>query len=312
MTAKALSVMRRLGGLRLRLGTALMVAGFVAGSLGAVVGIATANPTSAAGLNVCGNSLSMAPGDSGTCSEIISDTSAPTNTSTVDVTVVIATVSTSGGGSPTATPPAATEALLDGTSTGLQVVSITDTNTGQTFSLGSVSCYTDSSMATAASYPTAAYCESTSPSELVASSVDNATFSNTFVINWSFPLAAGNPYQGSGATISVTATFTGTGGATPTPTPTTTATPTPSATATPTPSATSTPSGAVKGVSTASPTPSPSASPRKHGAVAAANTPPTTGAQLPIVLSRVLIVIGLVLIFAGLWVWRRQRYFRHS
>lgn len=67
------------------------------------------------------------------------------------------------------------------------------------------------------------------------------------------------------------------------------------------------PTGVVKGVSTASPSPSPS----NHGAVSAATTP-TTGAQLPIVISRVLIVVGLLMVFSGLLVWRRQRYFGHG
>ena len=36
---------------------------------------------------------------------------------------------------------------------------------------------------------------------------------------------------------------------------------------------------------------------------------PVTGAELAMVVSRIRIVLGPVLVFAGLWVWRRQRYF---
>ncbi len=257
--------------LRPRLAAVLVTAGFVSGSLGAVMGIAAANAALAQGLNICGSSLSLAPGDSGTCSETISDTAAPTNTSTVNVTVVVSSVSTSGGGSPTATPPVATEALLDGTSSGLQVV-ITDLTTGSTFALGPVSCYTDSSKTTKATYPTAAYCASTSKPQRVASSVDNAKFSNTFQIKWEFPIGAGNPYQGAAATISLTPTFTGATG------------------------------GAVKGASTTRGSTTP------HGGVSGASTP-ATGAGLPLVLSRILIVAGLALLFSGLLVWRRKGHF---
>jgi hypothetical protein len=65
------------------------------------------------------------------------------------------------------------------------------------------------------------------------------------------------------------------------------------------------------GVSTTSPTPSPSASPSKHGGVLGASSP-TTGAHLPVGLSSVLIVLGLGLVFSGIWVWRWQRYFGHG
>lgn len=286
---------------RLRLGAALVVAGLLTGGVGTVVGIAAATVASAAGLSACGSSLAIVPGDSGTCSQTITDSTSPTNTSTVDVTVVVSTVSTSGGGAPSATPPVATEAPLDGTPSGLQVVSITDTQTGATVHLGAISCYTDSTKTSPASYPTAAYCASSSSPQLIASDVDNATFSNTLVIKWAFPLAAGNPYQGGGATISITPTFTGVASqqVVPRSTPTPTVTPTP------------TPSGGVLGQSTTSPTPSPSVSPKKHHAVLGASTP-TTGADVPIVLSRVLIVVGLGLLFAGLVIWRRQRYYSHS
>gem|GEM_PF-6441914 len=43
------------------------------------------------------------------------------------------------------------------------------------------------------------------------------------------------------------------------------------------------------------------------GGVLGAQTP-STGADLPIALSRVLIVLGLVMFLAGLWLWRQRRY----
>jgi hypothetical protein len=107
----------------------------------------------------------------------------------------------------------ATEALLDGQpgqTDGLQVT-IADTRTNQTFSLGAVSCYTDSCKLTLAIYPNAAYSVSSSSSQTVARNVGNARFSNNFAISESFPLAAGTPYEGGRATIQLRSTYTGTG-----------------------------------------------------------------------------------------------------
>jgi succinate-acetate transporter protein len=39
---------------------------------------------------------------------------------------------------------------------------------------------------------------------------------------------------------------------------------------------------------------------------------PTTGADLPVVISRALVLCGMALMLAGLWLWRRQRHFGHS
>ncbi|MGA2872131.1 MAG: hypothetical protein ABSF27_00835 [Candidatus Dormibacteria bacterium] len=189
-----------------RLWSRLVVAGLLTGAAGIVVGVAGLVPASAAVLGACGISTTLVPGDSGSCSGIISDTTSPSYSGPVDVTLVIGTTSSSAGrasGSGTGT-----EALLDGQADGLQVT-VTDTTTGQTFALGPISCYTDSTKTVLASYPNAAYCVSSSSSQIVATSVQNTTFSDNFVIDWSFPLAATNPYEGSGATITLVATFTG-------------------------------------------------------------------------------------------------------
>ncbi|MGH7643902.1 MAG: hypothetical protein ACRENX_13005 [Candidatus Dormibacteria bacterium] len=184
-----------------------MAAGLVLGSAGFVVGVAAAAPVSAASLGACGSSTSLMPGNSGSCTETVSD---PNTTATqVNVTLVLSTSSTSGGGTPGSL--LATEAVLDGQPDGLQVT-VTDETTPQTFSLGPISCYTDSSESTPASYPNAAYCASTSSSQTVASNVNNATFADTFQISWSFPLAASNPYQGSSAAVTLASTYTGTTG----------------------------------------------------------------------------------------------------
>ena len=188
-----------------RLGAAFVLAGLVAGSLGALVEVAVANSALALGLDVCGASRSIVPGDAGSCSETVRDTSNSTSIQ-VNVALVISTTSTSGGGA--SGSGVGTEAVLDGQPNGLQV-NVTDSNTGQTFSLGTIYCRTDSSkLSRAPVYPNASYCTSSSRSQ----TVDNASFSNTFVIRWSFPLAADNPYQGSGATVQLQSTYTGAGG----------------------------------------------------------------------------------------------------
>lgn len=190
-----------------RLWSALVLAGFITGSVGIVVGIAASSAVSATSLGACGSSIALVPGDAGSCSEVVSDTANGTSTQ-VNVGLVINTTSTSGGG--TSGSGVGTEAVLDGQPTGLQVT-VTDTDTSKTFNLGTVACYTDSSESTPASYPNAAYCTSSSASQTVASNVDNASFGDTFEINWTFPLASGNPYQGSGATVQLVSTYTGTG-----------------------------------------------------------------------------------------------------
>jgi len=183
----------------------LTTVGLIVGAAGAVAAVAATMPASAASLGACGGSIALAPGDTGSCSETVSDTSDSTSTP-VNVSLVINTTSTSGGG--TAGSGAGTEAVLDGLASGLQV-SVKDTTTGHTFSLGTISCYTDSSESAAASYPDATYCASSSKSQTVASDVDNASFGDSFVISWSFPLAAGNLYQGGGAIVQIASSYTG-------------------------------------------------------------------------------------------------------
>jgi hypothetical protein len=213
----------------------------------------------------------LAPGDTGSCSETVSDTSNSTKTP-VNVTLVINTTAASGGGTPGS--GIGTEALLDGQPTGLQVT-VTDTDTGQTFSLGTVSCYADPSKSTGATYPDAAYCISSSSSQTVASNVDNASFSNTFVISWSFPLAAGNPYQGAGGTVLLQSTYTGTG-------------------------ASGTGASGTVGSGTLGASTGPS------GGQLAASTP-TTGAALPETLAKLLLGAGFLLALAGVLLYLRGR-----
>jgi len=179
-----------------RLWSVLVAVGLVMGAAGIVIAVAAASPASAASLGVCGASIALAPGDTGSCLETVSDTSNSTSTP-VKVTLVINTVSTSGGGAPGS--GVGTEAVLDGQSTGLQVL-VKDVTTGRNFNLGTVSC------------PNAAYCASTSRAQTVATNVDNSSFGDSFEIIWSFPIAAGNPYQGAAATIQLASTYTGTGG----------------------------------------------------------------------------------------------------
>jgi hypothetical protein len=124
----------------------------------------------------------------------------------VDVTVALYTTSRSAGW--ITRGAVGTEAVLDGQPGGLQVTVI-DTTTRKRFVLGWVSCYTDPTETSPASYPDAAFCTSSSSFQTVATSVQNASFSNNFLIYWSFPASAGNPYQGSAATIIIEATFTG-------------------------------------------------------------------------------------------------------
>lgn len=296
------------------LGLAVVAAGLLTGSIGVMVAVAASSPALAAGLNACGGSLQMVPGDHGTCTQIVTDNTSPRYGGNVNVTVVVTTTSTSGGGSPAASPLVGTEALLDGSPTGLQIARIEDETTGTIVDLGPIQCFTNSSMTVPVSPKTmtAGFCESRSTAQLVASDVSNSGFSNQFEVFWYFPIAAGNPYQGSSASVNITASFTGSttsSQATPPPShspqPTPTTTPSPTPTATPTATPTPTPSGAVLGSHT---TPSPKP-PGKHGGVLGASAP-TTGAELPVYLSRVLIVLGLALVFGGLVLWRRQRYYQ--
>ncbi|MHB8325438.1 MAG: hypothetical protein ACYDHB_13645 [Candidatus Dormibacteria bacterium] len=265
---------------RYRLGSAVILAGLLTGGSGAVLAAVAASPVSASGVSLCGVQIPVIyPGDSGTCSATMVYTGA-VSSGPVDLNVT----TTSLAGSGVAGSGTAAEALLDGQSTGLQI-SLAESATGSSYSIGQVSC--------TGTYPNASSCHSSDLGQVVTSGSVNPGFKEVVVVNWSLPLAAGNPYEGGLATVKLWATI---GGVVVRPIPNTPATRTPRST------------GVVKGVSTAGPTPSPSRSPSKHHGVLAASTP-TTGAQLPIVLSRILIVLGVGLVFAGLWMWRRKRYF---
>lgn len=183
----------------------LVLAGLLFGVVGVATEVAAASPASAAAVGACGKSMSLAPGAQGSCSETVSDTSNNTSAQ-VQVNLVVATTSTSGGGA--GDSGIGTEAILDGRPGGLHVT-VTDTTTGQTFSLGTIFCYRDSGKSAPATYPNAAYCDSSSGLQRVATNVNNASFTNTFLVAWSFPLAAGNPYQGAGATVQLQSTYVG-------------------------------------------------------------------------------------------------------
>jgi hypothetical protein len=279
----------------------LLIVGLGMGGVGTVLGLAAVSPVSAAGsLRICSASIRVMPGDGGTCTETIRDSADPRYGGPVDVSIVISTVSNSGGGpavfdqagTASGSGPVGTEALLDGQPTGLQVARVADRN--HVYELGPISCYSGPPPAPSATYPDASYCQSQSTRQLVAVNVDNATFSDAITIFWSFPISAGNVYQGGSASITIVPTFTASTGPVG-----------PPAGHTPTPS----PTGAVKGASTTSPPAPPS--PGGHQRVLGASAP-NTGAQLSVVLSRALIVAGLALVLIGLWVRRRRRYFSSS
>jgi len=191
-----------------RVWSVVVAVGMLTGTIGLLIGIAAANPASAASLGACGGAISLVPGAKGSCTETVSDTSDPRSTP-VNVTLVIDTTSKSGGGLPGS--GTATEAVLDGLPSGLHVT-VTDTTSGHVFALGTILCYTDPSASTAAAYPNSAYCSSSSTAETVASDVNNATFDDTFKIHWWLPRTSGNPYQGSAGSIELTSTYTGTSG----------------------------------------------------------------------------------------------------
>lgn len=96
----------------------------------------------------------------------------------------------------------------------------------------------------------------------------NARFSHNFAIGWSFPLAAGNPYQGAGGTVLLQSTYTGTG-------------------------ASGTGGSGTLGASTG-----------PSGGQLAASTP-TTGAALPETLAKLLLGAGFLLALAGVLLYLR-------
>ena len=257
----------------------LAAVGLMSGGLGIVTAVAAASPVSAAptlSIPGCtGSMMALVPGDSGSCNVTfnLGGHGAPGQ-----VYLSATTTSTAAGS------VVGTEALLDGRATGLQIT-LTDFTTGNGYGIGAVSC--------TGAYPDATPCSSNDAMQSVSSASIASGSTDVVTVRWAFPLQAGNPYQGASAIVNLQEQFSGT-------------TVPPNGPATRTPSATPTPKGGTLGVHT---TPSPSPSP--HRGVLGASTP-GTGAQLPIVLSRVLIVIGLMLVFAGLWVWRRQRYFKRG
>jgi len=244
----------------------LVVAGSLVGASAMVVALAGLTPASAALLQSCDTPASVVPGASGSCSLTVSDTNGAGYKGQVDVAVALYTTSNSGGR--TTGSGIGTEALLDGEPDGLQAT-VTDTTTNQQFVLGTITCYTNRTETSPASYPNASYCASSSRFQTVASDVDNASFSNNVVIHWWFPVAAGNPYQCGRAKIILQSTFTGTGG-----------------------------SGTL-GAGTGPTSPN-------GGVLAASTTAPTTGAQLPEGLAELLLGAGILLALAGVLMSKRE------
>jgi hypothetical protein len=158
-------------------------------------------------LQSCGTPASVVPGASGSCSLTVSDTNAGGYKGQVDVAVALYTTSNSGGRATGS--GVGTEALLDGQPDALQATVI-DTTTNQQFDFGTFTCYKNRNERSPAAYPNASYCASSSRFQTVATNVNNASFSNNFVIHWWFPPAAGNPYQCGRAKIILQSAFTGT------------------------------------------------------------------------------------------------------
>jgi hypothetical protein len=236
---------------------AAMAVGVLLTGAGLLISL-TAAPVAAATVG-CDGSLvttSLEPGDSGSCTFSYSETAGQLG-NPFTVAVSVDTTSTSGNGA--AGTGTATEALLDGQTTGLQVT-VTDSS-GNTFALGALTC--------SGTYPAAASCSSNDPNQAVPGTTDTSSWTDTFTIAWTLPLAAGNPYQGGNATVTVTPFYNGVPA--------------------PTPSSSPTPTGGVSGISSG---PSPT------GGVSAASTPSTGAGPIP-TSSLVLIALGMVLLLAG-------------
>jgi hypothetical protein len=236
---------------------AVMAAGALLIAAGLLVSL-TAIPVAAATVG-CDGSLvtaSLVPGDSGSCTFSYSETAAQLG-NPFTVTVSVDTSAASGNG--TVAGGTATEALLDGTATGLQVT-VTD-SAGNSFGLGALSC--------SGTYPDAASCSSSDSNQAVPGTIDTSSWSDTFTIAWTLPLAAGNPYQGGNAIVTVTPFYNGIPAPTPVPTPT--------------------PTGGVAAAS-ATPTPTSGVSPA---------TTPSTGAGPTPMSSLILIALGLCLVLIG-------------
>jgi hypothetical protein len=254
------------------LGAAIAVIGLVTGGLGTGLALADATASvAAATVSVCGTSAPLLPGSSGSCRESFAS---PYGTQPVAVTLTMS--SSASSGTAVSSSGVGTEALLDGTATGLQVQVIDDA-TGKLFLISGVRCYAGPGSDVPAVYPDAGYCTSRQTDLVVGSFRSTGDHTQTFTVRWLLPVSAGNPYQGGEASVTLQPTFTDL--------------------------SSGSPAGGVLGQSTTSP--SPSGTPA--GGVLGAHTP-TTGAGLPVLLSRVLIVLGLGLFLGGLWYVRRQRY----
>ena len=246
---------------------AVMALGVLLASAGLLLTL-TATSADAAAVSCNGSlvSSSLLPGDSGTCTLSYSETAAQLGN---PFTVTVNVHASSASGSGTVGSGTATEALLDGTATSLQVA-ITD-SAGNTFGLGASSC--------SGTYPDAASCSSSDLDQAVPGMLDTSSWSDTFTITWSLPLAAGNPYQGGNATVTVTPYYNGT----------------------PAPSPSPSPGGGVLGISF---------SPSPSGGVLGASTP-STGAGPTSTASLVLIALGMVLLLIGAsgvgWASRSRR-----
>jgi len=176
---------------------------FIAGSMLAV----TATPVEAASVSCNATHIAgpLVPGASGRCTFVYWETPRQTHHQAFTVTLDVDTVATSGGGS----GGTASEALLDGRATGLQV-KVSD-SAGNRFGIGSVTC--------AGAYPHAASCSSADHGQPVRRAVGITTWSDRLTLAWSLPRNAGNPYQGGSAIITVTAHFNGVPVAQPSPSP---------------------------------------------------------------------------------------------
>jgi hypothetical protein len=274
-------LVRHLSARSFTLAAVITAFGLVSAGMGIVIAVAAATPVAAAGLSIpgcAGVPVTLAPGDSGSCNTTFNLSG---HGSPGQVFLNVTTTSTSEGAG------VGTEALIDGIGTGLQITLI-DATSGNTYGIGTVGC--------TGTYPDATPCSSSDSMQSVSSSSITAD-TDVITVSWNFPIQASNPYQGGKATVNLQEAYSG--GSVP-----------PAAISTPSPTPTPTPTSGVLGAHT-TPTPSPN---RQHhsGVLGASTSTPTTGAQVPIIFSRVLIVLGLALILVGLWVWRRQRYFRHS
>jgi hypothetical protein len=237
---------------------AIMTLGVLLSGSGLVLAL-TATPVEAATMT-CSATLASAPlvpGAAGSCPFTFRETTTQAQNQPFTVTLDVDSTSASGGGA--SGNGTATEALLDGRTTGLQVT-VSD-SAGNTYGIGTPSC--------TGTYPEATSCSSTDDGRAIPGATGVSTWSDTFTISWSLPLAAGNPYEGGSATVSVTAYYNGI----------------PAPSSSPSPS----PTGGVAGVSF---------SPSPTGGVSAATTP-TTGAGPTPMSSLVLIAVGMALLLAG-------------